>query len=134
LDTGLDSRSFWGYIYNGGTKMKIIVKLTQEEKEKLVREAFENFPEASAGSALVCVGWKYDDFIFKFEDQETGNKYTVTLPDAVRGLNRLLKVLEAGGLPGLGLTLSTITDTGTWDALGFDALAQMATLGAVIYG
>lgn len=110
------------------------IKLTLKEQKKLVREAYENFPEASQGSSLACVEWHYRYFIFKFIDTETGKKYTVTLTTACKGLRLLLEALGKGELPGLGLRLSDITDTATWDAPCFDALAQMACFGEVVYG
>jgi len=101
-------------------------------KEKLVREAYENFPEASM--CLVCVKWKYDKFEFVFIDQEENKKHTVGLADALRGLDLFFTAVDGGKLPGLGLPAEYKTDTGLWDASAFDALNQFAIFGEVIYG
>lgn len=106
--------------------------LTRAEEEKLVRECFDNFPEA--GMCLRCIGWDYKAFDFEFLDTEDGKKYRVRLPDAVRGLRLFVAEVRAGKLAGLGLPAEFLTDTGDWDAFAFDALAQMAVFGEVIYG
>lgn len=109
------------------------IKVTDQEAEAFVKSAFQNFPEASNGSALVCIGWKYELFIFKFMDQETGKKYTVTLPKAVKAFKKALALIAAGKLF-IGVEAQDLLDDGAWDAIGFDALAQLACLGEVIYG
>lgn len=108
--------------------------MTYAQKVALVKECFENFPEASIGSCLRCVGWNYKKFKFLFVDEETGAKYTVRLRDAMRGLRLLTRAVNEGELPGLGLPAHFLKDSGTWDADSFDALAQMAVFGKVIYG
>ncbi len=111
--------------------------LTRAEEEKLVRSAYENFPEASM--CLACTGWKYDKFIFKFTDDE-GVDHVVTLDDAVRGLRLLAAAIARGELKGLGLPANYLSPAddfdvlGEWDAFAFDALNQMAIYGEVIYG
>ena len=111
--------------------MKITV--TNQEAETFVKSAFENFPEASQGSSLQCVGWKYADFVFKFVDSETGKRYTVTLPMAVKAFKKVLKEVGDKKLF-IGVDMANILDDGQWDSVGFDALAQMAVFGEVIYG
>lgn len=108
--------------------------MTRNQLEKIVRDAYENFPEASAGSALQCVGWNYREFKFLFVDEETGEKHGVTLPMAIKGLRLFIRAVNAGELPGLGLPAHYLSDLGTWDSIAFDALAQMAVFGEVIYG
>jgi len=108
--------------------------MTKKQKVKLVREAYYNFPEASA--SLRCVGWKYDEFKFTFidDEEEPAKRYTVTLSKALRGLDLFMAAVEGGMLPGLGLSAAYKTDTGEWDGSAFDALNQMAIFGEVIYG
>lgn len=110
---------------------KPVPGLTLAQEEKLVRDCYENFPEA--GLCLRCTSWKYDAFSFEFIDDE-GKKHLVLLGDAVRGLRIFAGLVAAGRLPGLGLPADYLTDTGTWDAFAFDALAQCAIFGEVIYG
>lgn len=106
--------------------------MTALEKEKLVREAYDNFPEASM--SLVCVGWKYEEFKFTFIDEEENKKHIVRLKDAMKGLDLFMASVSRGELPGLGLPADYLKDTGSWDADAFDALNQMAIFGEVIYG
>lgn len=102
--------------------------------ERMVRSLYENFPEASSGSALQCIGWKYQAFKFNFIDTEDGKKYEITLPKAMKGFRILTKLVEAGELPGLGLTPDFKASEDSWDAYAIDALAQCAVFGEVIYG
>lgn len=102
--------------------------------EKMVRSCYENFPEASYGSSLECVGWHYAKFIFNFIDHETGKKYRVTLPQAIKGFKKFVAMVRAGELPGLGLAADFETSEDSWDGPCYDALAQCAILGEVIYG
>ncbi len=106
--------------------------------EKMVREAYENFPEASI--SLACNKWRYgtkpgETFEFWFTDVEGGGQhYVVKLPDAVRGFHRFVDLVTDGKLPGLSLGPGWLTDTGEWDGECFDALLQCAIFGDVIYG
>lgn len=103
--------------------------------EQMVRGLYQNFPEASSGSALRCVGWKYDAFIFKFIDEETGKTYTVDLKKAVQGFRKLVKdVQQNGKLKGCGFTPDFAVSEDSWDGIGIDALAQYAVFGEAIYG
>lgn len=109
-------------------------RLTKEQEVKLVRECYDNFPEA--GECLRCVGWDYKKFVFEFMDEEETpvKRHVVRLPDAIRGLRLFIAAVDAGKLRGLSLPAHYLTDTGTWDAFAFDALNQMAVFGEVIYG
>ena len=103
--------------------------------EQMVRELYQNFPEASAGSALRCVGWKYEAFLFYFEDEETGKKHTVTLAAALAGFRRLVKDVQLrGALKGCGFAADFAVSPDSWDGIGIDALAQYAVFGKAIYG
>lgn len=105
--------------------------MTKKQQEKLVRECYENFPESSL--SMSCRSWKYEAFDFLFVDDE-GESHRVRLPDAVRGLRLFRKAVESGELPGLDLPAGYLQDTGTWDAVAFDALNQMVIFGEVVYG
>lgn len=109
----------------------VVPGLTKKQEIALVKEVYENFPEA--GVCVKCIRWKYDAFDFVFRDDE-GDKYIVRQADAVRGLRLFVRAVEAGKLPGLNLPAGYLRDTGLWDAWAFDALNQMAIYGEVIYG
>jgi hypothetical protein len=103
--------------------------------EKMVRELYENFPEASTGSALRCVGWKYEAFKFWFIDEEdAGKKYFVGITKAVAGFRKMVKAVQRGELKGLFLPAGFEYESGDWDAPAIDALAQFALFGEAIYG
>ena len=108
-----------------------ITGLTPAQEEALVREVYENFPEA--GVCVSCTLWEYDEFRFVFRDEE-GKNHVVRLPDAVRGLRLFAAAVSRDEFPGLGLPANYLRDTGAWDAFAFDALNQMAIFGEVIYG
>ncbi len=118
--------------------MKTVI-VTDAHAEKMVKEAYENFPEASI--SLDCVLWNYGTvkngkpFRFKFVDrEEDGKLYEITLVEAVKGFHVFVGLVLDGKLPGLSLGPDWLTDTGDWDGDGFDALAQCAIFGGVIYG
>lgn len=128
------------------TKLKAAPLMTTEQEERFVAELYENFPEASQGSSLRCIGWKYaedyktkvwdrDRFKFIFEDED-GKKYTVRIDKAVKGLSILVHEVMAGKLNGLGFRADFLTEDamGDWDGNCIDALAQCAVFGEVIYG
>jgi hypothetical protein len=103
--------------------------------EQMVRELYKNFPEASSGSALQCVGWKYDTFVFKFLDEETGAKHIVKLAQALRGFDKLVKDVQTRGkLKGCFFKADFAISPDSWDGIGIDALAQYAVFGEAIYG
>jgi hypothetical protein len=106
--------------------------LTPKEEEALLREVYDNFPEASA--CLRCASWDYDNFRFRFHDPDEDKFHTVTLTDAKRGLRLFITAISRGELKGLGLPAHYLTDTGCWNAWAFDAVNQMAIFGEVIYG
>jgi hypothetical protein len=97
----------------------------------------ENFPEASHGCALVCTRWKYDAWEFRFEDVETGIEYNL---DKAKLLAVFPLMLFDKWPKGCTPPPASI-DTEVWDdwlcnadAISFDAFAQLACLGEVIYG
>ena len=118
--------------------------LTEEQERQLVRSAYENFPEAAL--CFRCDAWSYGDkpgkpFRFVFVDVEEGGKrHVITEDDAVRGLRVFARLMSEGRLPGLGLPANYLSPEddfsalGDWDGFAFDALAQCAMFGDVIYG
>jgi len=104
--------------------------------EIVVRGIMENFPEASNGSALRCVVWRYNDWHFEFEDED-GKKYQL---DKLK-LRAAFPLLFTDKWPKGCTPPPHIHNQETWDewlsqsdAIDFDAFAQLACLGEVIYG
>lgn len=111
--------------------------MTEAEEAEFVRGLYENFPEASGGSALRCLNWQYGEggkpFRFTFEDDD-GKTHGVDLAQAVKGFRVMVGLTVTGEFPGLSLSLQFLKDQGDWDGDAIDALAQCAVFGAVIYG
>lgn len=111
--------------------------MTEAQEEKFIRECYDNFPEASGGSILICHGWNYKKFRFDFHDEEEGKDHSVDLQKAVRGFRLFVQAVDSGKLKGLGLPANYLDledGPGILDASCFDAMAQMAIFGKVIYG
>lgn len=43
------------------------IDVTAEQEEKILRDVFENFPQASTGMALQCRRFKYDTFYWEMD-------------------------------------------------------------------
>lgn len=107
--------------------------------ETVVRGIMENFPEASAGNALVCSRWQYEEWNFRFVDCEDGKTYEL---DKAKLLAAFPLIFTDKWPKGCTPALSPfIIDPERWDdwicqcdAIDFDAFAQLACLGEVIYG
>lgn len=57
--------------------MTLQIEISNDLVESTVRGIMENFPEASVGSSLMCIGWKYDEMEFLFKDGEENKQYTL---------------------------------------------------------
>lgn len=105
--------------------------------EMVVKGIMENFPEASSGCALRCHGWRYDAWEYSFQDVESGKEYEL---DKAK-LLAAFPLIFTDKWP-KGCTKPPVLDTeeewDNWlcqsDATDFDAFAQLACLGEVIYG
>ncbi len=116
------------------------IELEDSEKEKIVRDVMENFPEYSSPS-LVCTGWKYQAMQFVFrEDTEDPLKgyviHQVNLEMLKKGLDKMVLDIAAGRIHTSGNTglQDMLADTGNWDANDADNLVQYAIFGELIYG
>lgn len=105
--------------------------------ESVVKGIMENFPEASNGNALHCVGWKYAKWEFKFADDESGLVYKLDKSK----LMAAFPLLFTDKWPKGCTQPPARKDAEAWgdwlcqcDATDFDAFAQLACLGDVIYG
>jgi len=107
----------------------MIIDLTLKEETDLLFDLYQNYPEASSGCALKCVGYDYAEFKFKFLDEETGKTYIVDEEMARKGLALFIKLVL---LNELGYNI--YHDRGDWDSDVIDAINQCAIFGEVIYG
>lgn len=120
--------------------MNIALKLPDKLVLKVVTGIMENFPEASAGNALRCAGFRYKDLRFVFEDLEAD--------DAAKGHHTLTKKNLLAVFPLIftdkwprGCTQPpNKSDWESWeqwlcecDATDFDAFVQLAIFHEVIY-
>jgi hypothetical protein len=106
--------------------------MTADEKNQMVRDILENLPEYAI--SFDCLSFNYKLPAYNLRDQETGSIYTLTLPKAVEGFDKLCTLIDAGKLHFHGLGPDYKVDAGQWDSLVVDALLQMSVLGEVIYG
>ncbi len=107
------------------------IKFSKEEKERIVSELMENYPEASTPS-LTCVGWNYRKCEFIFEEYaDIGNikQHTVNMEMLVKGYDIMMKEIAAGHY-----LLTGFMDLGNWDANDVDALVQYSLFGELVYG
>jgi len=120
----------------------VVFGFTDEEFEKLAEDIWGNFPEASSGSALQCVGWNYKEWKFSFVDSEAEDekgvhppkpKTLVTTREKCLGAVASFLVLKMRGQL-KGISIEDYHDAGEYDAIAADAIAQLAVLGDVIYG
>lgn len=113
------------------------IQISDSIIEETVKGIMENFPEASDGCTLQCVKWKYDALQFEFLDTETGIKYML---DKARLLSQFPLLFTNKWPKGCARAI-TSNDAEEWndwlcqcDATDFDAFAQLACFGEVIYG
>lgn len=117
--------------------MKLTIEIPDSLVESTIKSMMENFPEASYGNALVCDGWKYDAWLFGFQDVEEDRHYTLDKAKLIAAF----PLLFSDKWP-KGCTPPPITaDPETWndwlgqaDATDFDAFVQLVIFGKVIYG
>lgn len=106
--------------------------------EMVCKSISENFPEASSGCTLLCVGWKYDAWRFTFVDTEDADKKYVTTREMWLKAFPLLFTDKWPKGCTKPLASADPDQWGDWlcqaDATDFDAFAQLVCLGEVIYG
>ena len=103
----------------------------------IIFDLMKNFPEASNGMVMKCLGWNYKKLQFDFGDSETGVIYHLNEAK----LTAAFKLMFTDDWP-KGCTQPPPTDDlerwndwlGNADATDFDAFIQLACLGEVIYG
>lgn len=117
--------------------MKITIDIPDALVKSIVTRIMENFPEASFGCSLRCTSWKYDKMIFDFQDADDRLAYTLEMDDFMRAFGLMFSSEWPKGLTQPILSKS-MEDWDEWlcnaDATDFDAFAQLACFGEVIYG
>jgi len=112
-------------------KYEIIRPKRKVDLEQLTKDIFENFPEAAM--CIACRSWSYGDkFKFVFEDIEDDKKYTIDLEKAKNATRIFIEDVWDGNYS-VG-SEEDILDLCNWDAWTFDAVAQIACFGEVLYG
>lgn len=110
------------------------IVLTAKERDTLISEVMQNFPEASSYS-VVCQDFDYDRNEYKFLDAESGKVYKIGMPQLRDGMDKLMQIMSQGELKGISCyVLPDVLDAGNWDADAADALVQCAIFKEVIYG
>lgn len=116
---------------------KITIEIPAELVERIARAIMDNFPEASRGSALRCHGWLHQPMEFSFTDDEAGKDYELGKVKLLAAFPLMFTEKWPKGCipPPLSADWEKWND---WlcksDATSFDAFAQLACLGEVIYG
>ena len=117
--------------------MKIEVEIRDFLVETIVKSIMENFPEASSGCALGCIGWKYDAMKFTFQDFEDGKIYKLDKEKILAAFPLIFTDKWPKGCTKPPFS-DSVEDWDNWlcqcDATDFDAFVQLACLGEVIYG
>ncbi len=115
----------------------ITIQIPDDLIETVVLGIMENFPEASQGCALACTGWNYERWHFCFEDHESGAKYLLDKSKLLAAFPLIFTDKWPKGCTPPPASASPVT-WDDWlcqcDATDFDAFAQLACLGEVIYG
>lgn len=115
----------------------VTIKIPETTVKAVIKGIMDNFPEASNGCSLRCVGWHYKTLEFEFIDEESGKRYAVKEPE----LRKAFDLMFTDKWPkGCTQPLANV-GAEAWedwlcqaDATDFDAFAQLACLGEVIYG
>jgi len=106
-----------------------------EKIDEIIKSAMENYPEASSGNCLRCLGWNYEKMEFTFLDEETDRRHSINLKNLKKGFKILLKIVEDGKyLNSVGQVPNFLAKNYDWDAQDYDALVQATIFGEVIYG
>jgi hypothetical protein len=90
--------------------------MSDDYKDRFLREVMENYPEVSTFS-LRCVYWDYAGMKFKFVDED-GSTHEVDMEKLKKGLD---------------LFIQKLLDSGQMDASDFDELVQYSIFGKLIY-
>ena len=109
-----------------------MILITDEDKETLIKEVMENYPEYSSGNSLQCTNWDYKKCEYSFNDTEEDKEFKVTLKTLKVGFDKLVTDVVKGKIH--LFDTGAILDGGNWDCTAVDALVQYACFGDVRYG
>ena len=108
----------------------------QADKDRVIRQMMEDFPEASS-SSIICTKWNYKDMEFDFieDDEKTrgGVPHHVSMPNLRKGFNKLMKLALYGEYKNHGFPAGMFGKDADWDAIDAEALVQCAIFGKLIY-
>lgn len=105
----------------------MLINISEEQEYGMVKELFENYPEASSGKALRCTNWDYEDFVFTFEDTETGKTHIVFKDQIIKGFRKFIELVL---LKKTCLSANPVD----WDSDTCDVVAQCSIFDDIIYG
>lgn len=117
--------------------MQLNVTIPDTLIERIVKSIMENCPEAS--QSMRCLKYKYEDWIYKFQDYEDGAVYTLDKAKLLATFP-LLYTEPWRKCKGLKQPLTTDNEAdwdewlGNFDGDNIDGFIQMAIFGEVIYG
>ncbi len=118
--------------------LHVTIKVSDDTLEYLAGEIFSNFPECSL--SLECRRWRYETFDYVFHDHEEGKTYKVDKAKAVEGVKKYLLYILEGGRASNAPPFANVESRDAWekwlcncDADDFDAVAQLAVFGEIIY-
>lgn len=114
-----------------------MVQIPDQELTLFVRSIFENFPEYAVYS-LSCTSYKYEQFLYIFEDVEDGEVYTVDLQKALDGaalwIQRVFDGKTEINAGNLFQVEDSVLDPGCVDAIALDEILQLSIFKEIIYG
>ena len=110
---------------------------TQTDKDRVIRQMMQDFPEASSQS-LICTKYNYKDMVFEFGEDDEKHKelirHLVNMKSLRKGFDKLLNLALEGQYKNYGFPSGIFGDNPDWDATDVEALAQCAIFGEIIYG
>lgn len=110
----------------------MLINIDDSQIENLVKEIMENYPESSLN--LYCYAYDYKHGRYSFYDEETDNRYTITIKDVVKKFPEFVEGIVKEKWHFCGLDKENFLDPVSYDAVALDGLIQLVILGDIIYG
>ena len=109
---------------------------TQEQKDKVIIQMMQDFPEASSES-IICMKHNYKDMEFDFieDDEKTkgGVPHHVSMKNLRKGFDKLIELALNGEYKNQGFPSGIFGKDPDLDATDAEALVQCAIFGEIIY-
>ena len=110
---------------------------TQEQKDKVIIQMMQDFPEASSES-IICMKHNYKDMEFDFieDDEKTkgGVPHHVSMQNLRKGFDKLIELALNGEYnPHSFFPSGIFGDYADWDETDAEALVQCAIFGEIFY-